>query len=173
MAKYTPQTSVTDRDTRVQGRISAFKPVNTDSRTADGATAIDPGMAVIKSTADYDVILPAAIFTYAQFQGVVAWSPTDKEISLDAGDKSYEANDDVTIIKDGEVEILLGGTVAMDDDLFFVHTAAGASAIHTYRADLDTNKASQVPMIALEAGVSGDVIKAHVSLGGRISKMLT
>ena len=169
---YTPQTSVEDRDTRMQGRINTFKPVNTAARTADGATAIDPGMAVIKSTADYDVILPAAVFTYAAFQGVVGWSPVDNEQNILTGDKSYAANDPLTIVRDGEVEILLGGTVAYEDDLFFVHTA-GASPVHTYRADLDTAAASPVPMIALEAGVAGDIIKAHVSLGAKISQALT
>lgn len=171
--QFTPQVEVTDRATRVQGRVNATKPINTAVRTADGTVGIDPGMAVIKSTADYDVILPAAAFTYANFQGVAALSLTDKEQALLTGDKSYSANDEVTIVRDGEVEILLGGTVAYEDDLFFVHTAAGASAIHTYRADLDTDKASAVPMIALEAGVSGDVIQAQVSLGAKISKTLT
>ena len=42
---YTPQTSVTDRITRVQGRMNPFEPSRTSARTADGATAIDAGMA--------------------------------------------------------------------------------------------------------------------------------
>ena len=171
---FTPQTSVEDRKTRLQGRYNAFKPINTSTRIAEGATAIDPGMAVLDgSEAGKEVILPAATFTYANFQGVVGWSSTDKEKALLTGDKSYIAGNELAIVRDGEVEILLGGTVAYEDDLFFVHTAAGASPIHTYRADLDTNKAAPVPVIALEAGVAGDIIRAHVSLGAKISKALT
>lgn len=172
MGAYTPQTSVTDRVTRIQGRINVFDSPKTSARTADGSTAIDPGMAVIKSTADYDVVLPAAAFTEIQFQGVVAWSPMQPEQALTTGDKSYSANDDLTIIEDGIVEVLVTDTVAKDGVCWFVHTAGGASTIHTFRSDIDTDKASSIPAIYLEDGVSGDIVKIRVSAGARISTAL-
>jgi hypothetical protein len=169
---YTPQTSVTDRRTRIQGRVNAFDQVSTSVRTADGATAIDPGMAVIKSTADYDVILPAAAFTEIQFQGVVALSLTDKEQALSTGDKSYVANDELSIVTDGIIEVLVTDTVAKDGVAYFVHTTGGASTIHTWRSDADTDKASSAPAIFLEDGVTGDIVKIKVSDGARIGTAL-
>jgi hypothetical protein len=169
---YTPQTSVVDRRTRIQGRVNAFDQVSTSVRTADGATAIDPGMAVIKSTADNDVILPAAAFTEIQFQGVVAWSPMDKEQALTTGDKSYVANDPLTIVTDGIVEVLVTDTVAKDGVCWFVHTAGGASTIHTFRSDIDTDKAASIPAIYLEDGVSGDIVRIKISDGARIGTAL-
>ncbi len=173
MGGYTPQTEITDRVTRIQGRINPVGAVNTSTRIADGATAINAGMAVIKSTADNAVILPAAAFTYANFQGVVGFSPVDTEATISAGSREYDSGDVLTIAKSAEVEILLGGTVTKDADLFFVHTAGGASLIHTFRADADTARASAVPMIANEGGVAGQVIKAQVSEDARISQLLT
>jgi len=169
---YTPQTSVEDRATRVQGRLNNVANAKTVTRTADGATAIDPGMAVIKSTADTDVILPAAAFTYANFQGVAAWSPVDQEQALLTGDRSYSANDPVTVAEDGEIEVLVTDTVAKDGACYFVHTAGGSSTIHTFRSDLDTDKASAIPAIFLEDGVSGDVVKIQVSYGARIAQII-
>ena len=162
MGSYTPQTSVTDRVTRIQGRVNATDQISTSVRTADGATAIDPGMAVIKGTVDTDVILPAATFTHAAFQGVVVWSAFDKEQDISSGDKSYVANDELAIITDGVVEVLVTDTVAKDGVCFFVHTTGGASTIHTFRSDLDTNKANEIPAKFLEDGVTGDIVKIRV-----------
>lgn len=168
---YTPQTSVVDRVTRIQGRFNPFDQVSTSVRTADGATAIDPGMAVIKSTADTDVILPAAAFTEMAFQGVVGWSPVDNEQALTTGDKSYIANDVLTIVTDGIVEVLVDDTVAKDGVAWFVHTV-GTSAVHTFRSDIDTDKASSIPAVYLEDGVAGDIVKIRVSAGARIGTAL-
>lgn len=173
MSTYTPQTSVTDRPVKTQGLANDFKPINTSPRIADGATPIDPGMAVIGAAGDDEVTLPSAVFTYAAFEGVVINSLMSKEKSLLSGDKSFVAGDPLTVIKDGEVDVLLGGDVTEGDDLFFVHTAGGASPIHTFRADLDTDKASPVPAIALETQVAGQLATIHVSYGAKISKVIT
>ena len=169
---YTPQTSVTDRVTRIQGRIHPAEPVITSSRTADGATAIDPGMAVIKSTADRDVILPAATFSIIAFQGVAAWSPMDKEKAISTGDKSYVANDELTIIEDGVVEVLVTDTVAKDGLVYFVHTTGGSSTLHTFRSDLDTDKADIIPAVFLEDGVTGDIVQIRISQGARTASLI-
>ena len=166
-----PQTEVTDRVIRIQGRFNPFGPIETSPRTADGATAIDPGMAVIKSTADTDVILPAAAFTEIAFQGVVGVSSVDKEKALLTGDKSYVANDLLTIVQDGVVEVLVDDTVAKDGVAWFVHTA-GTSDVHTFRSDIDTDKASSIPAVYLEDGVAGDIVKIRVSAGARIGTAL-
>lgn len=169
---FTPQTSVTDRRTRIQGRVNAFDQVSTSVRTADGATSIDPGMAVIKSTADTDVILPAATFTEIAFQGVVVWSPVDQEQQQSDGDRSYVANDVLAICTDGIIEVLVTDTVAKDGVAYFTHTTGGASTLHTWRSDLDTDKAASTPAIFLEDGVTGDIVKIKVSDGARIGTAL-
>jgi hypothetical protein len=168
---FTPQTSVTDRTTRIQGRYNATEPIITETRTADGSTAIDPGMAVIKSTADYDVTLPTATFSLVAFQGVVGWSPLDKEKAISTGDKSYVANDELTIVIDGVVEVLVTDTVAKDGAVYFTHTA-GDSDVHTFRADLDTNKAQLIPAIYMEDGVSGDIVRIRISQGARTASLI-
>lgn len=168
---YTPQTSVTDRVTRILGRMNPFEPIITSTRTADGATAIDPGMAVIKSTIDTDVILPAAAFTEIQFQGFVGLSLLDPEQAITTGDKSYVANDVLTIIEDGVIEVLVDDTVAKDGVVWFVHTV-GTSAVHTCRSDIDTDKASSTPAVYLEDGVAGDIVRIRVSAGARIGTAL-
>lgn len=170
---FTPQTSVTDRDTKIQGQFNPFDQITTDTRTADGATAIDPGMAVIKSTADKDVILPAATFTHIQFQGVVGLSLLDKEQSITTGDKSYVANDVLTIVTDGKIHVLVEDTVAKDGPVFFVHTTGGASTLHTFRSDLDTDKADEIPAVFLEDGVTGDLVEIRISEGARIGTVLS
>ena len=169
---FTPQTSVTDRETEIQGQFNPFDQISTDTRTADGATPIDPGMAVIKSTADTDVILPAAAFTEISFQGVVGLSLVDKEKGILTGDKSFVANDVLTIVTDGKIFVFVDDTVAKDGVAFFVHTTGGASTLHTFRSDLDTNKASSIPAVYLTDGVSGDLVQIRVSEGARIGTAL-
>lgn len=169
---FTPQTSVTDRETEIQGQFNPFDQITTDTRTADGATAIDPGMAVIKGTIDTDVILPAAAFTEIEFQGVVGLSLFDKEKALSTGDKSYVANDVLTIVSDGKIFVLVDDTVAKDSACFFVHTAGGASALHTFRSDADTARASSIPAIYLKDGVADDLVEIRVSEGARIGTAL-
>lgn len=169
---YTPQTSVTDRKTRIQGRYNPNEPIITSTRTADGATAIDPGMAVIKSTADYDVKLPGATFTLIAFQGVVGWSPMDKEKAISTGDKSYVANDELTIIEDGVVEVLVTDTVAKDGLCYFTHTTGGSSTVNTFRSDADTDKADPIPAVYLEDGVTGDIVRIRISQGARTASLL-
>lgn len=169
---FTPQTSVTDRETEIQGQFNPFDQITTDTRTADGATAIDPGMAVIKSTLDTDVILPAAAFTEIAFQGVVGLSLVDKEQNILTGDKSFVANDVLTIVTDGKIFVLVDDTVAKDTPCYFVHTAGGASAIHTFRSDADTARASTIPAVYLTDGVADDLVQIRVSEGARISTVL-
>lgn len=166
---FTPQTAVTDRVTKIQGQFNPFDQITTDTRTADGATAIEAGMAVIKSTADTDVILPAAAFTEIAFQGVVGYSPVDTEQTLLTGVRTYVANDVLTIVRDGKVFVLVDDTVAKDGVVWFVHTAGGDSDLHTYRIDIDTDKASAIPAVYETDGVAGDLVLIRVSEGARIA----
>jgi len=169
---FTPQTVVTDRETKIQGQFNPFDQISTDTRTADGATSIEVGMALIKSTSDKDVILPAAAFTEIEFQGIAGLSLLDKEKSLTTGDKSYVANDVLTIVLDGKITVLVTDTVAKDGVVYFVHTTGGASTIHTFRSNLDTDKASSIPAVYLASGVTGDLVEIRVSQGARIGTAL-
>jgi len=125
MGGYTPQTEITERVTRIQGRFNMTGPLSTDPRIFEGVVDADPGMAVILGSADNLVTLPAAAFTLANFQGVIGWSGVDVESDLSSGDRAYTAEDPVTVAKTAaDIEVKLGGTVTKDAQLFFVHTAA-------------------------------------------------
>lgn len=168
---FTPQTEITPRVTRIQGRINDFALPLTVTGIIEGATPVDAGMVVIKGTADNEVILPAAAFTIAEFSGVIGWSPVDKEKALFTGVKQYVAGDTASVGEDVEIEVLVTDTVAKWTAVWFVHTV-GNSAVHTFRSDIDTDKASQIPAVYLEAGTTGDIVKIRVSLGAKIASLL-
>lgn len=164
-----PQTVVDDRSEKVQGLFRKLDAV-TAPRTADGATAIVAGQAVIASTADFDVILPVAAFTFAEFQGVVGLSRVDDEKALITGVKEYTANEALTLVREGRVAVFVDDTVAKDGAVWFVHTA-GASALHTFRSDIDTAAASKIPAVYEEAGVAGDLVWIRISDGARTASL--
>lgn len=168
---FTPQTSIVDRVTRIQGRLDDFALPLTDTKIVEGATPIEAGMAVIKGASAEQVILPVATFTFAAFRGIAVWSPVDKEKNLDTGVKVYELEDTLAIAKEGQVEVLVTDTVVEGGSVWFVHTTGGASDLHTFRSDIDTDKAAKIPAVYDEDGTTGDVVKIRVSLGARIGTL--
>ena len=56
---------------------------------------------------------------------------------------------------------------------FFVHTAGGASTQYTWRADADTDKASETPAEFLEGGSSGDIVRVRLRMGAGLGSRLT
>lgn len=72
---------------------------------------------------------------------------------------NYKLGDSMTLLEEGDIAIELGSDVKEKDDVFYVHTPGGASPLHTYRNDADTDKATQIPGQFRQDGVEGDIIK--------------
>jgi hypothetical protein len=123
----------------------------------DGTYTILPGQLVIKGTAGVE--LPVAAFTFQNIEGIVNYDSVEATHEITTNVTGFVDEDYMSIHKKGYLAVTLTGTVAKGGKLFFVHTAGGASALHTWRGDLDTDKASAIPAVATEAGVSGDTIE--------------
>ncbi len=168
------QTTVTEfRANYVAGQVQNSSIADTASKIAETATSILPGDVVIKGSLEDDVTGVAAAFTKTTFRGIAIWSAFQNEKALSTGVNSYTDQDPIPILKRGVIAVLLGGTVVEGGTGFFVHTTGGASTLHTWRADLDTDKASQVPGVYLDDGVSGDVVRFRLSIDAGIGSILT
>lgn len=168
------QTSVDEfRDQYVAGQIHDIATAKTQTLIVDDDTNIIPGDVVIQSTLDIDVKGAEAAFTKKTFQGVAVWNEFQNEKALSTGVNSYADDDPITVLRTGVIAVLLGDTVAKNGTGFFVHTAAGDSALHTWRIDLDTDKASEVPGYYLQGGDSGDIVLFQLEYAAGIGSVLT
>lgn len=107
-------------------------------------------------TLDYSV--PS--FTQKDIAGIVV-KPVSGGIAKRFSDGviNFELGDSITVLEEGDIAIELGSDVKAGDDAFYVHTPGGASNLHTYRNDADTDKAVQIPGSFRQDGVEGDIIK--------------
>ncbi len=145
------------------GQITRSSNSETSTGISESASAITIGNLVVSGTSKFGVDIPTAAFTYADIYGVVGYEVnTEKAIGTNL--ISYTDGDQFMVVRKGYIALELTGTVAKGGHLYFVHTDGGASAIHTWRGDLDTDKASKTPIVALEAGVSGDIIECRINL---------
>ena len=168
------QTTVQEyRDPYVQGQIHNPNIADTQEAIVDDSNPIYPGYTVIQGTDPDDISVPIAAFTFDEIRGIVTWSGQAKEKSLYTGVNYFEDDDPLTLLKRGLIAVTLGGTVAKGDTAFFVHTAGGASAQWTYRNDLDTDKASEIPATFEAAGISGDIVLVRFTIDAAIAKILT
>jgi len=149
------------------GLITRSSGLITSTGVSESSTNILQGQLVISDTAKNGVDLPASAFAFKSVYGVVALQH-DKAKNINANTITYVDEDELLIVQQGFVALTITDTVAKNDNLFFVHTAGGDSAIHTYRADMDTNKASITPIKALEAGTSGSIIECYVNIYANI-----
>lgn len=167
------QTTVSEfRANFVAGQISDPSVAKTRQKVAETATAILPGEVVIKGTLEDDVTGVAAAFTQTTFRGISIHSGFANEKALSTGVNSYADQDPIPIMEAGTIAVLLGEDVTEGGIGYFVHTV-GASALHTWRSDLDTNKASQVPGRYLQDGVSGEVILLKLDDAAGLGSVLT
>lgn len=168
------QTSVSEyRDTYVAGQLSDPSTAQTRNKIVDDSTNILPGDVVVKGTNQDDVKGAVAAFTKATFRGIAIWNAFQNEQALVTGVNSYEDDEPIPVLEEGVIAVLLGGTVTEGGTGFFVHTAGGASALHTWRADLDTDKAAEVPGVYLQDGVSGDIVRFKLNRSAGIGSILT
>ncbi len=155
-AQYQPE--------KVNGQVTRSSGLTTDTVVSEETGTIKVGDLLLKSTSTKKgADLPAAAFTFDDLAGIVTRDVT-KAQTFRTGAVTYAEDDHVGVMRKGYMAVTITQTVVKNDNLFFVHTAGGASAIHTWRKDLDTNRASKAPVVALEAGVSGDIIEVLVNL---------
>ncbi len=129
----------------------------------DATNDILPGQLLLKGSASNGVVLPTAAFTFQEIEGISNYDPVEGVHEISTNVVSFKEKDYFSSHKKGFLAVTLTGTVAKGGKLFFVHTAGGASALHTWRGDLDTDKASATPAIAMEAGISGDTIEIKLN----------
>lgn len=168
------QTTVDEfRKEYVQGQVHNPSIADTKEGIVDDSNPVYPGYLMIQGTDPDDVSIPVAAFTFDEIRGIVIWSGQDKEKALYTGINAYEDDDPLSLLQRGFIAVTLGGTVAKGDTAFFVHTTGGASPQWTYRNDLDTDKASEIPAVFQKAGVSGDIVLVRFSIDAAIAKILT
>ena len=168
------QTSVTEYRARdIQGQIINPTEAVTEVRIVDDSDNITAGLTVVQSTADIDVALPDAAFTKAEFQGIAVWDGVDREKALSTGINTYEDDSPITLLLEGVTAVPVTDTVSKNGTVFFVHTTGGASTKHTYRSDLDTDKASEIPAYYLEDGTTGNLVRIRVSKKAGLGSLLT
>ncbi len=167
------QTTVSEfRDRLVAGQIYSPAEATTLVRILDDDTNMLPGEVAVQSTLADDVKGAEAAFTQKEFQGIAIWNEFQNEKALTTGVNSYADDDPVVLLRKGIIGVLLGDTVAKNDIGYFTHTTDD-SAAKTWRIDLDTDKASQVPGFYLEAGDSGDIVLFQLDIAAGIGSTLT
>jgi hypothetical protein len=167
------QTSVNEfRDRLVAGQVVDLETAETLVRILDDDTNMKPGEVAVQSTAEADVKGAEAAFTQKTFQGIAIWSEFQNEKALTTGVNSYADDQPVTLLRKGTIAVLLGDTVVKNDIGYFTHTTDDSVA-KTWRIDLDTDKASQVPGYYLEGGDSGDIVLFYLDIAAGIGSTLT
>ena len=126
--------------------------------------SVKVGYTVLKGTDPRrQAILPAAAFGFGDFSGIAIHAIGISEKALGTGALNIVTDQGFTTIREGYVAVKLGATVAAGDYVFVVHTTGGATALYGYRKDLDTDKASKIPAIYMQGGVSGDIVEIYVN----------
>jgi hypothetical protein len=148
----------------IEGQNTRSQDLVTNHAVSEDATNINFGALVIQGAAKNGVVLPTAAFTFQDIAGVVLYGEVSKEHQNDTGSLYYTQEDVMSIIAKGYVAVKITSAITKGQNLYFVHTAGGASPIHTFRLDADTANASKTPMIATDSGVSGDIIEAKINL---------
>lgn len=150
------------QDKYVSGQITRSAGLVTDTLVSEDSGTIKVEDLLIKGTAKKGADLPVAAFVFADIAGIVV-RDTSKAQTFRTGGITYEEDDHIAVMRKGYMAITLTQATSKGDKLFFVHTA-GASAIHTWREDLDTAAASKAPVVAQEDGGIGDIIEVLVNL---------
>ncbi len=167
------QTRVSEyRDQYIVGDIQDPTVAMTAVKILDDSTNVLAGEVVVKSS-ETEVKGAVAAFTQSTFRGIAVYGGLTNEKTLTTGVNSYTDDEPITYLRKGIIPVLLGDTVVEGGIGFFVHTAAGDSALHTWRVDADTNKASEVPGVYLQGGDSGDVVLFQLEIAAGIGSTLT
>lgn len=146
-------------DEKYAGAVNAINPYSTVSRLNGTGDSIPFGYGVVTdSTVENGAKLPAAIDTALTFTGVAM-----RELNRSFADnETFGAVDDqdFTVVQDGRVAVVLGGTVTKDAQLYL---GVGADVAGTFTASAGTGDTLAVLITNAkfeEAGDAGDVVWA-------------
>jgi hypothetical protein len=159
------QTSATEFNPQwKEGQITRSDDPRTWTLHNEDASVMKKGYTVIKGTDKRTQgKKPVAAFTFDEFGGIIIDAVGISEKKLITGEIEIDTDQGFTVLREGFMAVKITATVAVGDDVFFVHTTGGASAQWTYRNDLDTDKASKIPARFEQAGVSGDIVEIYVN----------
>lgn len=112
-------------------------------------------------TLDYSV--PA--FTQKDIAGIVVKPVTGGRAKrFSDGYLKYSFGQTMTVIKEADIALELGGTVSAQSDLYYVNTPGGSYPIHTFVGDDDSGNAVKIPARNYQAGVVGDIVLCRFNL---------
>lgn len=111
---------------------------------------------------------PVAVFDFDDFAGIIIQALGIREKTLITGAIEIENGRSFTVLKEGYMAVKLTDTILPREDVYFVHTGGGASALWTYRGDADTDKASKIPAVCEQGGVDGDIVEIYVNFAMQI-----
>lgn len=146
---------------RVSGQITRSGEF-TDTAVSEETGTIKLEDLLVKGATKKGADLPVAAFTFQDIYGIVIRDSVRAQ-KFRTGGISYEEDEHVPVVRKGFMAVTMTQVITKGANLFFVHTA-GASPVHTWRADLDTAAASKTPIIAMEDGGIGDIIEVLVNL---------
>lgn len=152
-----------------EGQVSRSGPRDDWSYLNEDAAATKITHTVIKGTnPERQAKKPVAAFTFDEFAGIAFNAVGVAEKALNTGAIEIDTNKGFTALRKGKIVVRFTQDFNEGDSPFFVHTAGGASAIWTYRVDLDTDKASKIPAKCLSSGVSGELGEIELNVDMRI-----
>ena len=70
----------------------------------------------------------------------------------------YETGEMMTVLRQGDIAVELGGTVSAQADVYYVSGTGGTYAQYTYVGDADSGNAVKIPATFSQAGVIGDIV---------------
>ena len=144
-----------------KGMVGTSHYVRDTTAISEVAGEVEFGELLLIGSSDPEegAVRPAAAFAQNRIKGIVM-APVSGGVQKRYSDGAifFEQGDSMTLVQEGDIAVLLDDNVSAFDNVFYVHTAGGASAQYTYRNDLDTDKASQIPAQFLEAGSPGDIV---------------
>jgi hypothetical protein len=160
-----------------RGKYTAGQLIGFDNQVetyiSENAADMAIGEYVVKGTAEDQIKRPAdaaGITDWEEARGIIIRNQT-LEKKIGTGKRVIEDEDPTSVVRKGRVCVLLGGTVTKGAAVFYVHTTGGASTIHTYRADLDTDKAAAIPAVFVEGGGAGEIVPIDINLDMAIADL--
>lgn len=133
---------------------------------ADSTNILVFGRALCKGTGDKDLILP--VDATSVLVGIAMATDTFEKrfnsLSAD-GDMGYPLQNVVSYLIRGVIGVKLVQAVTPASQVWFVHTPNTGQRKGQFRADIDTNRAIQIPNARyLKSGVAGSVVPLSINL---------
>ncbi len=106
---------------------------------------------------------PVAAFTFDEFAGIIFAAVGIVEKKLISGEIEIDTGRGFSALQKGYMAVKVTQAVAVGNDVFFTHTGGGASPQWSFRKDNDTDKASKIPAVYLQAGSPDDIVEIKIN----------